>query len=78
MSRVTLELDIKEAKYLIEQMPLEEKIILVKQLVKETWAKRMDNILKNIDGRRKKYKISQRAISQEIEKARQAFYARRS
>ncbi len=77
MSKVTLDLDIKEAKNLIEQMPLEDKLKLVRTLEKETWAKRMDQILKNIDERRKKYKISNREISQEIEKARQEFYARR-
>ena len=76
MSKVTLELDIKEAKDLIEQMPLEEKIKLVRELEKETWAKRMNEILKNIDERRKKYKISTKEISQEIEKGRREFYAR--
>lgn len=77
MSRVTLDLDIKEAKDLIEQMSLEEKIKLLRALEKETWAKRIDQTLKNIDARRKKYKISTTDISQEIEKARQEFYARR-
>lgn len=78
MSKVTLELDIKEAKGLIEQMPLDEKIRLIRELEKETWVKRIDKILKNIDERRKKYKISNKEISQEIAKARQEFYGRRS
>lgn len=77
MSKVTLELDIKEAKGLIEQMSTEDKIKLVRELEKETWVKRMDKILNNIDERRKKYKISDKEISQEIERARQEFYARR-
>ncbi len=77
MSKVSLELDIKEAKNLIEQMPLEDKIRLVRELERETWAKRLDKILKNIDERRKRYKISNKEISQEIEKARREFYARR-
>lgn len=77
MSKVSIELDVKEAKDLIEQMPLEDKIKLIKELIKETWAKRIDTIFKNIDGRRKKYKISNKEISQEIEKGRQEFYARR-
>lgn len=77
MPKVTLELEIKEAKDLIEQMPLEDKVRLVRELEKETWAKRLDKIIKNIDERRKKYKISNKGISQEIEKARHEYYARR-
>ena len=77
MSNVTLELDVKEAKRLIKQMTLEDKIKLVRELQRETWAKRMDAILKNIDERRKRFKISDKEISKEIEKARQEFYARR-
>lgn len=77
MSKVTLELDIKEAKDLIEQMSLEDKIKLIRELEKETWAKRMNKILNNIDARRKKYKISFKEISQEITEARKEFYAHR-
>jgi len=77
MPNVTLELNIREAKDLIEQMPLEEKIKLIRELLKETWAKRIDKILNNIDARRRKHKISSKEISQEIEKSRQEFYARR-
>lgn len=77
MSKVTLDLDIKKAKELIKQMPLKDKIKLIRELEKETWAKRINKILKNIDARRKKCKISNKEISQEIEKARREFYARR-
>ena len=77
MSKITFELSIKEAKDLIDQMPLEDKISLIKKFEKETWVKQMDKILKTIDERRKKYKISNKEISKEIEKARKEFYARR-
>lgn len=75
-NKVTLELSPNQVEELIEKLPMEEKIKLVRKLEKETWRKRMDKILKNIDERRKKYKISTKEISQEIEKARQEFYAR--
>jgi len=78
MSKVSLELDTKELKRLIERMSIEDKIKLIKELERETWAKRITKVLKNIDARRKKYKISNREISQEIEKARREFYARRN
>ena len=77
MFKITVDVDIQEAKDLIRQMPLEEKIKLVRELQKETWAKRLNRVLGNIDQRRKKYKITNQEISQEIEKARQEFYARR-
>lgn len=75
MSKVTLDLDIKEAKDLIEQMTLEDKIKLIRELEKETWVKRINKILNNIDARRKKHKISFKEISQEITEARKEFYA---
>lgn len=77
MSKVTLDLDTKEVKNLIEQLPLKDKIELIRTLEKETWVKRINTVLKNIDLRRKKCKISNKEISQEIEKARREFYARR-
>ena len=78
MSFVTLQLDVQKAKDLIEQLPLFEKIQLVRELEKETWAKSIDNLLKTIDERRKRQRISSQRIDQEIEKARREFYARRS
>ena len=77
MSKVTLDLDVKEAKEMIKQMPLDDKVELVRILQKETWGRRIDGILKNIDRRRAKSKISSKEISQEIEKARKEFYAPR-
>lgn len=77
MPKVTLDLNIKEAKHLIKQMPWEDKIKLIKELMKESWTKRIDNIIKNIDQRRKKYRISSQRISQEIKNARKEFYGHR-
>ena len=75
MPKVTIEIDIKEAKNLIKRMPLESRIKLIKELMKETWFKRIDKIFKKIDTRRKIHKISNKDISQEIEKARKKFHA---
>ena len=75
--KINVELDIKEAQNLIRQMPMEEKIKLVRELSKETWAKRMAKVFKSIDQRRQKHKISAKEIAQEIEKTRQEFYDRR-
>lgn len=77
MSKVTLELEVKEAKFLIKQLPEEDKIKLIRELMKETWTKRISEILRNIDQRRKNLKMTHNEISNEIEKARQDFYARR-
>ncbi len=75
MPMVNLELNIKEAKNLIEQMPLEDKIKLVRDLLRENWAKRINIIVKNIEERRRIHKISNKEITREIEKARRDFYA---
>ena len=77
MIKVNVELDIKEAQNLIRQMPMEDKIKLVRELSKETWAKRMAKVFKSIDQRRKKHPISQKEINRIVEEARQEFYDRR-
>ena len=71
-------IDVEALNKTIERMSMKDKIRLFERLQRETWAKRINNILKNIDQRRKKYKITSKEISQEIEKARKEFYARRS
>lgn len=45
MSKITVELDIKE---LIEHMPLKKRLTLVRELEKTTWAQRLDNIVDRI------------------------------
>lgn len=77
MSKIALELNIREVKNLVDQLPLNDKIQLLRELQKESWAKRLKRIFQNIDARRRKHKLSVKTISQEIEKARRAFYARR-
>ena len=55
MSKVLLEIDVKEARELIGQMPLDDKIKLVKALEKETWQTRFHNLLYGIDRRLKSH-----------------------
>lgn len=76
-TKVTLELDIQKAKNLIKQMSLADKIKLLKELNRETWGKRIDEIIKNIDLRRKKYKVSAKEISKTIKESQKEFHARR-
>ncbi len=76
MPKVILEMDAKEARELIEQLPLDDKIKLVKELEKETWAKRINNLFKAVDAQRKKHRLSSKAILKETANARKEFYAR--
>ena len=72
--KVIKQLSIKEKVRLIRNMPLPDKVRLVKELEKETWVKQINEIINNIDRRRKKLKISKKEIFDEVEKARQEFY----
>ena len=74
MIKITTEVDIKDAVEAIRRMPIEDKIKLIRTLERETWYKRIDQILKNIDKRRRTLKISSKEISREIQKARRKFY----
>ena len=77
MFRLTMEVDFKDAVEAIRHMPIKDKIRLIRALERETWFKRIDQILKNIDRRRRKLKISSKEISREIQKARRQFYESR-
>ena len=74
---VKINIDIKDIKKVIQKLPARKRTQLIEEIQEELWGKRIDTILKNIDKRRKKHKISDQEISEEIEKARQEFYARR-
>lgn len=77
-NKITLELDTSTVERLVERMPTEAKIRLVRKLERETWGKRIDKLLKRIDQRRKKYPISQKEISEEIEAVRRQIYGKGS
>ena len=71
MSKFTLELDVKE---LIGRLPIEERIRLVKDLERETWAKRLDAVVKRIRKRFKKHPISSQEITAICDEVRQRNY----
>jgi len=75
MENNLIQLNAQDAKELIKRMPMTEKIKLFRELKEENWVRRIDRIRINIDKRRRARKISLQEIHQEIEKARDEFYA---
>lgn len=73
MSKFTLELNIKE---LIEKMPMNKRIELVRELEKETWAKRLDQVVKRIRKHFRRHPLSFRKITRICEEVRQQRYER--
>jgi len=71
----SIQINSHDAKELIRRMPLRDKVKLLEELKEEDWVKRIDTIRVNIDKRRWARKISLKEINNEIEKARQEFYA---
>jgi hypothetical protein len=76
-NKITLELNPNQVEELVEKLPLEEKIRLVRRLERETWGKRIDKLFKKIDQRRRRYPISNKEIAQEIEIVRRKIYGSR-
>lgn len=71
MSKITLEVDIKE---LIAGIPIKQRIELVQELEKETWAKRLDFVVNKIRKSVKKRPVSFRKVSQICEEVRRHNY----
>ena len=61
---------------MFDQLPVDDRIELVRRLEKKTWAKRLQQCFKRIDARRKKSKVTNKEIWDEVKKARAEFYAR--
>ena len=70
-----IKMNLTDVEHLVNRLPLRDRIKLLIRLRKEAWTKRLDEITKNIRARRKKYKITDKEISEEIEKARDEFHA---
>ena len=47
-NHVTLELSPHQVETLVERLPLQDKIRLVRKLENETWAKRLDSVVQRI------------------------------
>ena len=61
----------------IRRLSMSEKIRLFRTLRKETWAKRLGDIMKTADQNRRKHGISTAAIKREVEKASREYYQSR-
>ena len=63
---------------LIKQLPLRDKLRLVRQLEQETWAAQMDEIVTRIRSRRTVQKLSVGEVNRIVEDVRKSRYARSS
>jgi len=75
MTQVTIPIDIQAV---VKQLPLREKIRLVRQLEKDTWAVQLDQIVNRIRARRAVRQLSVGEISRIVEDVRKSRYARTS
>ena len=76
--KVSVNLTADQIEGMIEQLPMKDKIRLVRKLEKNTWAKRLQDVFDQTNARRKKAKLSSKEIWDEVRKARQEFYAGRT
>ena len=76
-NKIILELRPEQVEHLVEELPIEEKLRLVRKLDDETLNIRMDEILKNIDKRRRKHPISSKEIDKIVKGVRKELYAQR-
>jgi len=76
-NKVTLELNPNEVEKLVEKLSIEDKIRLVRKLEKQTWAKRLDEVVSRIRKRFKQSPISDKEIRRICEETRQRLYNER-
>ncbi|MFC1646604.1 hypothetical protein ACFL2Y_05470 [Candidatus Omnitrophota bacterium] len=74
-SKITVQLDVRE---IIDRLSISEKIRLVKDLERETWAKRLDEVVSRVRKRFKQNPISEKEITKICEEARQQTYNARN
>ena len=73
---VKIEVNVEQLQEAIDRLPARDQIRLLKKLQRKSWAKRIQNILKRIDQRRKKHPISQEEITKEVMAVRKQIYAK--
>ena len=73
-NRTTFELDTSIVERIVEKMPIEAKIRLIRKLEKETWAKRLDEVVSRIRKRFKQNPVSDKEITRICEETRQKLY----
>lgn len=76
-NKVTLELNPNEVEKLVEKLSIKDKLRLVRKLEKETWAKRLDEVVSRIRKRFRQAPISDKEIRRICEETRQRLYNER-
>lgn len=74
---ISLELSPHQVERLIEKLPMENKIKLVRKLENETWAKRFDEVVSRIRKRIKENPISDKEITKICKETRKRLYNER-
>ncbi len=77
-NKIVLELNPYQVEQLIEKLPMEDKIRIVRKLEDETWAKRLDEVTSRIRKRFKEKPISDKEIRQICEETRRQLYNERA
>ena len=75
---MTYKVTTSQIENMFDQLPIEDRLDLVRRLEKKTWAKRLQQCFNRIDAKRKKSKMTRKEIWDEVKKARAEFYARHS
>lgn len=73
MSRGNVALNFDTVRNAVRRWPMNRKIQLVRELEEETWAQRLDNVVRKI--RRQAGSVSQKKISSIVERVRKRLYA---
>ena len=73
---VKSEIPVEQLKQAIKRLSLKERNKLLKEFREKTPEEQFGQMLKRVNNRRKKAKISMKEITKEIEKARQEYYDR--
>ena len=72
-SNISLEISPSQVESLVEKLPLENKLHLVRRLEKETFANRIDNVADRMRGRIKSAKVSAKEIDRICEEVKMAY-----
>lgn len=75
-NNITLEISPSQVESLVERLPIESKIRLVRRLEKETWAKRLDTIVQRMRKHIKEKGITDKEIDRICEEVRKERYAK--
>lgn len=78
MPKIAVDVDLKEIERIIAQLKTPERVTLLRRLERNTWGERFHSLVTQIDKRRKKHPLSQRALRQLLKEARQERYAGRA